>query len=121
MKVKFDSDTVQISIDKRIFSNKVIQKCFYWYTADYTVDFETVDEHFVSVTMTNKSQQEIDQVYLAQKIPQDLNDFLLRDMVQEETRDIRALIVAKAFANFEQEEDFPLEQIGDSLGFNTIS
>jgi len=117
MKTKFDNSRAYYNIDTRIFSVEVIQKCFYWFTGDYLVDYEFQGDHYLQVTLSPLVDNQIDQMTLTARVSQDLNDFFLREKVAEQTRTIRELIVAKAFANFEEEEDFSMESVSDPLGF----
>ena len=55
-----------------------------------------------------------------EKIKQDLLDFKLRDIINKETRIIRELLIAKAFANYDDEED-PTTDISDPVGFSPKS
>jgi hypothetical protein len=88
MKLRSVSNKVYVTIDTRIFSQNVIQKCFYWYTSDYLIEFNFNLEHYIEVVLTSISDS------------------------------IRDLIVAKAFANFEEAEaEFSSADIADPLGF----
>lgn len=119
MRLRLDKDNAEILIDTRIYSAPVIQKCFYWYTADYSVNIDRVDDNTMAVKLISKYHQDIDPIQMEQRILQDLNDFGLREIVREETKVIRSLIVAKAFANFEDDKDvFSSEDVADPLGFN---
>lgn len=44
-------------------------------------------------------------------------DFKLRDIVSKETKTIRELIIAKAFAYYEEDQS-PDTEISDPVGFN---
>lgn len=104
------------SINENLYNEKVIYKCFYWYGADYSVDIERKDNSF-KITISSKSDIKIDHDYLTSKIKQDLIDFKLRDIVTNETKNIRELLTAKAFAHFQTDED-PLTEISDPVGFD---
>ena len=49
------------------------------------------------------------------KLNQDFIDYNLRDIVSKETKNVRELIIAKAFSNGEYDEDPPGE-LNDPLG-----
>ncbi|SDM53187.1 His-Xaa-Ser system protein HxsD [Pedobacter antarcticus] len=118
MKTRFDNDKVYFTIDTWIFSKEVIQKCFYWYTAEFFVDFNFLDDRFIEVSLVYNTDQKYDETALVAKIAQDLNDFSIRETVNHQTKIIRELIVAKAFANFEEnQEGFSLDDVSDPLGF----
>jgi His-Xaa-Ser system protein HxsD len=118
MKLRSVSNKIYVTIDTRIFSQNVIQKCFYWYTSDYLIEFNFNLEHYIEVVLASISDSQIDEIALQIRISQDLNDFYLRELVNQQTGTIRDLIVAKAFANFEEAEaEFSSADIADPLGF----
>jgi len=120
MDVQFHDSSIHCRIDLRIYPNIVVQKCFYWYTSDYEVSYKILNSEILEVRLFPKSNLQLDQDIFIGKIAQDLNDFLLREVVNLETKTIRELIVAKAFANFEDDNDnFQFGDISDPLGFNT--
>ena len=51
-----------------------------------------------------------------EKLQQDLVDFQLRQIIHEETHNLRDLIIAKAFANGNLDE-LPKGDISDPVGF----
>lgn len=118
MQVTFKDNTVVCYIDDRIFSKEVVQKCFYWYTADYSLSFEMKSDHILQVILKSKSDLPLDQGSFIEKLSQDLNDFQLRTIVLNETATIRELIVAKAFANFDDEPMESNYNISDPVGFS---
>ncbi|PZR23324.1 MAG: His-Xaa-Ser system protein HxsD [Flavobacterium psychrophilum] len=104
------------SLDKSIYSEEVIYKCFYWYGSDYTVNIIDKKSHF-GIMMSLKSGEDLHLENLTGKIKQDLIDFKLRNIVTKETKNIRELIIAKAFAYYNDDSD-PITEISDPLGFN---
>jgi His-Xaa-Ser system protein HxsD len=120
MDVQFENSDIYFKIDLRIYPNIVVQKCFYWYTSDYEVSYKISSPDSLEVKLVPKSDLKLEQDTFIAKIAQDLNDFLLREVVSNETRTIRELIIAKAFANFEEEDsNFQFGEISDPVGFNT--
>jgi len=117
MKTRFDNSKAYFTIDTKIFPVEVIHKCFYWYTGDYVVDYDYQGERYLKVSLSHLSGEQVDQVALTARVSQDLNDFFLREKVVQQTRTIRELIVAKAFANFEEEEEFSMQSVSDPIGF----
>lgn len=65
--------------------------------------------------MIPKAQTTIDD-QLISRIKQDLIDFRLREIVSRETATIRELLIAKAFAHYEDIE--PVTAISDPVGFD---
>jgi hypothetical protein len=44
-------------------------------------------------------------------------DFKTRQIIQHETRDIKNILIAKAFSSFEEFDQQPKGEISDPLGF----
>lgn len=55
---------------------------------------------------------------IAARIRIDLLDFKTREIIIKETKDIRAMLIAKAFANDDAFDEDPSGTIRDSLGFD---
>ena len=58
---------------------------------------------------------------IEKKIRQDLIDFKTRDIITEETRNIRDLIIAKAFSKIDDFDSQPPGEISDPVGFDPSS
>jgi His-Xaa-Ser system protein HxsD len=118
MKARFVRRTAHFVIDTRLYSIEVIQKCFYWYTSDFSINFDFLEDGLVEARLVLISGEDIDEISLNAKVSKDLNDHMLRAIVSKETGTIRELLVAKAFANFEEEEPtFSMEDVSDPIGF----
>ncbi|WEK21655.1 MAG: His-Xaa-Ser system protein HxsD [Candidatus Pedobacter colombiensis] len=98
------------------YSIETIYKCFYWYTSDFEVDINP-DNLKCHILLTLKADSLCDFKPVISRIKQDLIDFKLREIVNQQTQTIRELIVAKAFANFE-EFGVPQSNVSDPVGFN---
>lgn len=112
-------DVITVTLEKSLYNESVVFKCFYWYTNQYQVRIFEKDINYWMVELKTLqlplSKELIDQ--LQHKIQQDLIDFKLRDIVSTETKTIRELLAAKAFAHYETEEG-PSTDISDPVGFN---
>ena len=116
MEIKLlDKSNAQIIIDREIYSSEVIHKCFYWYGGNYTVDIKTMDTFFVVDISEISKEESIEKIF--GKIKKDLIDFKTREIVSIETKNIRDLLVAKAFSNGEFDESL-FGDISDPVGFN---
>lgn len=104
-------------IDKGIYSLNVLHKCFYWYTGDFNVELTAKEENYIEVVLKPLNEI-VDFEDLKRKIQRDLIDFNLRDIITRETQTIRELIVAKAFANYEDTNEIPQGDISDPVGFD---
>lgn len=107
-----------ISVDKEIYNIDVLHKCFYWYMADFTIDISNQSADMFSITIKSKKANESSEiVLLIEKIRTDLMDFKVRDIVTKETANVRDLLIAKAFSNYEPVDD-PAGKISDAVGYN---
>lgn len=109
---------LRMCIDARLYNEAVVYKCFYWYGKDFNTEIELKDNLGYKVTLRPLDGSiEVDWKELIDRIKRNLIDFKLRDIVATETKTIRELIVAKAFAHYEMEE-FPKTDISDPVGFD---
>ena len=98
-----------IKIDRRIYNDSVISKAIYWLSGDYTIVRSILDENTESLSITANTANIAENV-MKKNLMQTLNDFKLRQIVADETRDIKTILYAKAFA---EDEDLSEEDIHD--------
>jgi His-Xaa-Ser system protein HxsD len=100
-KVNFieDDKFLHIIIPQKLFSKEAILNCFYWKLNELNIHFSmfSTREFQISIDLTSISHQKKDS--LKNTLPNDLLDFELREIVNKETKNIKELILAKAFAN----------------------
>jgi len=96
---------MEIEIDNNIYSDSVISKVVYWLSGEYVVERKRRDNTDILCITTN-DESGADEL-LRKKIFLMLNDQKLRNIIEEETKDIRTILYAKAFADFDDltEED----------------
>lgn len=99
---------MNIKVDRRIYNDSVISKVVYWLSSDYTIVRTDIDEFTEQISLVSKDGDESEE--LENKVWQMLNDFKLRQIVADETRDIKTILYAKAFA---EDEDLSEEDIHD--------
>lgn len=90
---------MELRIDKRIYSDACVSKTVYSLAKNYTVNRSLVDNNTELLTIIPISHVDdkcIEEIFLAA-----LNDYKLRQIIEEETHDIRTILYAKAFADFE--------------------
>lgn len=96
---------MKILIDRNIYSDECISKCVYSLSEVFQCNRQ-LDGNTESIELipTNVfiSDEDTKRLFL-----QKLNDFKLRQIVAEETKDIRTILYAKAFADY---EDFNIEE-----------
>lgn len=110
--------TVRIEIDGNLYSEQVIYKCFYWYGKDYEVSI-TKNANLYTVRLTSLATSISDAILqsLRSKIAKDLVDFKTREIIHNETNNIKHILIAKAFSSLE-EYDEPLKgELTDPVGF----
>ena len=95
-----------IKIDRRIYNDSVISKAIYWLSSDYIIIRSLLDDYTESLSISANDTNVADEI-LETKLMQTLNDFKLRQIIADETRDIKTILYAKAFAEDEEldEED----------------
>ena len=98
-----------IKIDRRIYNDSVISKAIYWLSGDYTIVRSILDENTESLSITANTANIAENV-MKKNLMQTLNDFKLRQIVADETRDVKTILYAKAFA---EDEDLSEEDIHD--------
>lgn len=97
-----------ISIDRRIYNDSIISKAVYWLSDDFSIARRLISENVEEITATSSSNAVEDEFEV--RFMQALNDFKLRNIVAAETRDIKTILYAKAFA---EDEDLSEEDIHD--------
>lgn len=87
-----------INIDRKIFDDSAISKTVYWLSSDFSfqrrLDGDTEIITILPKLGVDMNEQDIEMMFLDK-----LNDFKLRGIVANETRDIRTILYAKAFAD----------------------
>ncbi|MBF0761364.1 His-Xaa-Ser system protein HxsD [Dysgonomonas mossii] len=107
---KIAENFIRFSVDTQIYNDTVISKVLYWLTDSYLISRNTSTDTIQSIELKKKEgifiQEEIDQ--LERKLNQDFIDYKVRDIVGQETHNIRDILYVKAFANNDEFEDYML-------------
>lgn len=107
-----------VSVDSSLYSKDAIFKCLYWYTDKFSIDITNQVQGLFTIKFTSiNSLTQEDKITFLNKINRDLIDFNLRDIVTKETKNIRDLLIAKAFSNGEFDEE-PPGVLSDPVGFD---
>jgi His-Xaa-Ser system protein HxsD len=104
MEIKFHENELTLFIEKDIYNEDVLHKCFYWYSREFNVDISSFSNTLYSIRLQPILGSQ-DWQKTIERIKRDLIDFKLRDIVTKETKPIRELIVAKAFAYYGLKDD----------------
>lgn len=88
-------------IDMGIYSENVISKSLYWLSSNYTICRENLPENKQKITFEKNGSPITDSDFNAFKADfcQKLIDYKNREIINEETKDIRNILYVKAFAN----------------------
>lgn len=88
-----------IRIDRRIYSDECISKAIYSLAEKYIVERSLLnnEEEELSILLTDEVEDRVVRTELFSK----LNDYKLRCIIEQETHDIRTILYAKAFAEFD--------------------
>jgi His-Xaa-Ser system protein HxsD len=117
---RIEDNEIIVFADASLYSKDSIFKCLYWYGDKYHVNVSFADSNTYKISLKPMSDNSISKEKaekILQKLERDLIDFNLRDIVTKETKNIRDLLIAKAFSNGEFDE-LPPGDISDPVGFN---
>ena len=107
---------LRVKVPLSIYNRDVIFKCFYWYTGEYDIEINE-DSNNANILISGKSDTKFDFDELKSKIKRDLIDFKTRDIISKETKNVRDLIIAKAFSDSDEFDSEPPGEITDPVGF----
>lgn len=86
-----------LNIDRNIFSDSCISTVIYWFSGQYTIQ-RSLQESIETLTIDNVSDEKQFRLEFFQK----LNDYKLREQIDKETKDIKTILYAKAFGEFDE-------------------
>lgn len=91
-----------LQIDRKIYPDSCISKVVYWLSDQYTIDRCLEGDNEILTIEGVTDDQLFKKIFLEK-----LNDFKLREVIDAETKDIRTILYAKAFGDFDDitEED----------------
>ncbi len=107
---KIVDSKIILNLDSSVYSRDALVKCLYWYADRFEIDMHKDVQGNYGLELKprptlNVQEGELEKLLL--KLKQDLVDFNLRDLVTKETKNIRELLIAKAFSNFDTKEPLP--------------
>ena len=103
-------NTFHFIIDVSIFNESVLTKVLYWYAESFVIYWSrSIDNmHEISLELKSNASKLYTFEYVTHKFNQDLIDYKNRDLIVNETKDIRTILYVKAFANNDDFEDYNL-------------
>ena len=106
-KVLSDSEA-QFLIDNEVYSKRVIAKVLYWLSDNFIIS-SSQDGKFTSVKIRSKETIS-DWGFAEEKISELFCDYAMREVVLEETKDIRNILYIKAFSNIEDFAEYDISE-----------
>jgi His-Xaa-Ser system protein HxsD len=102
--------SLSVEVDTTQFSDSIISRVCYWLSFEYVVSRTSRGEGkcLIEIEPKTGTLEETDFVALEERINRDFNDFKLREIIREETKDIRNILYIKAFAHNDDFEDYTL-------------
>lgn len=90
---------MELKIDRNIYSDACISKAIYSLAKDFAIsrNLEGNIEKLNIIPIGEKQEQRD----IKEQIVNALNDYKLRQIIENETHDIRTILYAKAFADFD--------------------
>lgn len=82
-------------IDRRLYSDSCISKVVYWLSGQYAID-RHIDGEEEIITIEGGNDKKLKEEFFEK-----LNDYKLREVIETETKDIRTVLYAKAFGDFD--------------------
>ena len=82
-------------IDRRLYSDSCISKVVYWLSGQYAID-RHIDGEEEIITIEGGNDKKLKEEFFEK-----LNDYKLREVIETETKDIRTVLFAKAFGDFD--------------------
>lgn len=86
-----------LDIDRNIFSDGCISTVVYWFSNQYAIQ-RSLQGSIETLTIDEVP----DEIQFRLEFFQKLNDYKLREQIDKDTRDIKTILYAKAFGEFDE-------------------
>lgn len=99
---------VEIGVDTSIYDESVIDKVLYWWAGDYVITRQNKVGSIVQTILFSAPTPISTEAFnrIRQKLSADFIDYKNRAVIAAETRDLRNILYAKAFANSDDFVEF---------------
>lgn len=88
---------MNICVDRKIYSDKCLSNVVYWFSGEYRIN------RSLNGTLETVSVEDVeDEEAFKSRFLQLLNDYKLREIIDSETKDIKTILYAKAFGEFDE-------------------
>ncbi|MCQ2267913.1 MAG: His-Xaa-Ser system protein HxsD [Bacteroidaceae bacterium] len=90
-------------IDKSIYSENVLTKVLYLFSNAFNIRLKTLEQkYFVEfISLTNVDWDKIEH-----EISQSFIDYKMREIIEQETHDLRKILYIKAFSNLDDFDEY---------------
>ncbi len=95
---------VEFSVDTNIYSDSCISKTVYALSDNFVINRKSNGTK-ETISIVNKIDGKCSEDSVYAIFMEQLNDYKLRDIIERETHDIRVILYAKAFGNFDNVEE----------------
>lgn len=102
MKFNIEENRLEILIEKEVYSLDVVKKCFYSYQDNFSVEINNFSDNKYKIILEGDSNKVFNNIFFS-TVRQNLFDADMREKIRLETKNIRELIIAKAFFPFYKE------------------
>lgn len=95
-----------VEVDEQIFPPEVVLKATYWLNGRFIVDIRRDANRGLLLVRVGHSERALspeETLELETRLRRDLIDFRTRAIIEQETRTLRELLVAKAFAHGDED------------------
>lgn len=96
---------MKLRVDRKIYSDECISKLVYELSSEFSFKRKLTGE-MEEIDITSKDQNVFDENQFWDMI----NDFKLRTIISNETKDIRTILFAKAFGDFDELTEDDLQE-----------
>ena len=99
---------VVLNVDKSIYDESVIDIVLYWWAGDYVITRRNTPGTSVQTIIVSASNPITQEAFdrIRKKLSADFVDYKNRAIIASETRDLRNILYAKAFANSDDFVEF---------------
>lgn len=88
---------MRITLDYNIYSDNCISNTVYWFSNHYTIQRYSKGNEETIIIDSDENEESLKHVFF-----QKLNDYKLREIIDKETKDIKTILYAKAFGEFDE-------------------
>ena len=102
---------VILYVDTTIYDEAIIDKVLYWYVDKFLIKRQNETDRSIQTIILSASSPISQQEFadLSKKLSTDFIDYKNRFIIAKETRDLRNILYAKAFANSDDFMEFDFE------------